>query len=315
MSLTSLIKQPDVAARLQQINRPLSLLLAAPIRAAPQTDHYSLVGTAFDYLLRFEFQRQAPHACTSPWIAEQSTDQIRLQVEMSELYRTDRASSATRTEIKKLKNALKTATLAVRNTRMVVSDFLASKRPNRELKTKVAAGAIRLAKLDGYYRAGVLPEVLNLVDDADVFDLLSLLDITPIKSITGGKPLLLNPNFGRSGAIVGGADADAICGDLLIDFKVTKKSVIDPQHLNQLLGYFFLARHHRHDNAKFPIINRIAIYFARHGHLWVQDTKVWTSQPEFHDCEKWFLSRTKLLQTTRGDLGDKNARNAIPSQK
>ena len=53
-------------------------------------------------------------------------------------------------------------------------------------------------------------------------DLLSMLEIVPFGSLLHKKTVLLNPTFEESSVLVGGADADLIAGDLLIDFKVTK---------------------------------------------------------------------------------------------
>ena len=70
MSLTSLIKNPDVRKKFKdefprqpvpRKNDPIAPLL---------TNHYGLVGTAFDYLLRFYVKRLNPQAKTLPWVAE-----------------------------------------------------------------------------------------------------------------------------------------------------------------------------------------------------------------------------------------------------
>src|SRR3989442_2377888 len=40
------------------------------MRAPPVTNHYPLVGTAFDYFLRFDIQRQYPHVISQTWVAQ-----------------------------------------------------------------------------------------------------------------------------------------------------------------------------------------------------------------------------------------------------
>lgn len=55
------------------------------IKVKPRSKRYSLVGTAFDYLLRFELQRRAPHAISRPWIAKAAAN--RLPVSYTEKWR------------------------------------------------------------------------------------------------------------------------------------------------------------------------------------------------------------------------------------
>ena len=69
MSLTSFIKEPDVAAKFRECfplptNKPVG-----SIKAEPQTKRYMMIGTAFDYLLRFyiEYNHNIPR---NYWVAE-----------------------------------------------------------------------------------------------------------------------------------------------------------------------------------------------------------------------------------------------------
>jgi hypothetical protein len=114
--------------------------------------------------------------------------------------------------------------------------------------------------------------------------------------------LLLNPNFGASSRIVRGADADLIAGDMLVDFKATKKERMDERDLDQLLGYYFLARHERDLDQTFPAINRLGLYFARYGCLWVQDTRVWTDQAQFAETEEWFFAHAVRVRLKRPNI-------------
>ena len=93
--------------------------------------------------------------------------------------------------------------------------------------------------------------------------------------------------------MVGGADADLIAGDLLVDFKATMKREMNGKDLDQLLGYFLLARKQRAVDPSFPEVKRVALYFCRHAYLWVLDVTMWTEHPEFPDIEEWFFNRAK----------------------
>src|SRR6266851_4039234 len=70
MSLTSFIQLPEVVARIKPFRPPPPRKINAPLKVPPRTKNWSLVGTAFDYLLRFEMKRRAPHAQDKPWVAE-----------------------------------------------------------------------------------------------------------------------------------------------------------------------------------------------------------------------------------------------------
>lgn len=94
---------------------------------------------------------------------------------------------------------------------------------------------------------------------------------------------------------MGGADTDLIAGDLLVDFKVTRKGEVAARDLDQLLGYYLLSRNQRRLDPRFPKMERAAIYFCRYGYLWLQDVNVWVTHPEFARIEKWFFGRAKEL--------------------
>jgi hypothetical protein len=93
--------------------------------------------------------------------------------------------------------------------------------------------------------------------------------------------------------LLGGADTDLITGDLLVDFKTTKRSEMQVSDLDQLLGYYLLVRRQRRSNPSFPEVKRLALYFCRHGFLWVQDATTWTDHPQFLEIEEWFFKRAK----------------------
>jgi hypothetical protein len=69
---------PEVRNQLRLVRPKQSRCLNLPLIAPPQTDHYLLVGGAFDYLLRYEIQRLAPDVVQSqPWeISERALDFI-----------------------------------------------------------------------------------------------------------------------------------------------------------------------------------------------------------------------------------------------
>ena len=101
-------------------------------------------------------------------------------------------------------------------------------------------------------------------DPKDVEDLLALLAIVPFHELIHPQIMLLNPSFGETAKPIGGADTDLITGDWLVDFKTTKRSEMQVGDLDQLFGYYLLARQHRRSEPSFPLINTLALYFCRH---------------------------------------------------
>ncbi|PGK52496.1 hypothetical protein CN918_32445 [Priestia megaterium] len=78
------------------------------------------------------------------------------------------------------------------------------------------------------------------------------------------KSFLLNPTFGDYSRKVGGADADYIIGNMLVDIKTTKSDILQPQHIHQLLGYYLLSQY----DTTFPCkIKQIGIFFTRYNKL------------------------------------------------
>lgn len=142
-------------------------------------------------------------------------------------------------------------------------------------------------------RALVLDPSFEVADPEDVEDLLALLAVVPFDALLHDKILLLNPSFGEVSKLVGGADTDLINGDLLVDFKTIKSGAMNARDLDQLLGYFFLARRYRQVNPSFPEIKRLALYFCRHAYLWTIETMRWTDHPQFAEVEKWFFERAE----------------------
>lgn len=128
-------------------------------------------------------------------------------------------------------------------------------------------------------------------------------------TVLDDRTMLLNPMFGEASSLVRGSDADLISGDRLIDVKVTKHGRIKEEYLDQLLGYFLLARHHRCADKTFPEIKRIGIYFCRHGYLWVRDVTTWTEHPEFAAIEKWFFARAQDIRRDHCTAGRRAAKD------
>jgi hypothetical protein len=300
MSLSRFLERPDVIATLKPLRPKTPRTLDVPLKVEPRSNRYLLVGTAFDYLLRFDLQRRAPHAVARPWVAEHSCDIL-----WHEGHRVGDKSVFISGGLDALKDVVdpsdylppeevgRRARAVVAKAKSAVASYLKCKTPTDAQLFELGAHAIRLAKLDQVLREFRLDPRFEEADGEDVEDLLGLLKIVPFDSLSHRKTLLLNPAFAESSLLVGGADADLIAGDLLVDFKVTKTSKMTARNLDQLLGYYLLIRHYRQQHPEFPEIKRVALYFARHGLLWPLDVTVWTEHPGFPAVQEWFFERAR----------------------
>lgn len=285
------------------------------IKVEPQTKNSSIVGVAFDYLLRFELQRRAPHAITREWVAQAAANDPWQYIPPSEISRWSDVETLQEhgwyTPL--AANGLPGDGFAPINrdagiwidpnmvTRRVVDVLNAAQAavdtyvrlatPTTADQRVIAAHAIRLANMDSVYRRMRLEPDFEKVVPEDVQDLVELLAIAPFSDLINDRVLLLNPSFGDASRAVGGADADLIVGGMLVDIKTTKNSAIKREHLNQLLGYFLLARQHRTVNPTFPAINRIGLYYSRYGHLHSFEASSWTDHPAFSETERWFFAK------------------------
>lgn len=70
MSLTSFLKNKDVKSAFERAFKKPQFDLQAELLAPPLTNNYALVGTAFDYLLRFYIKRLNPDVIEHRWISE-----------------------------------------------------------------------------------------------------------------------------------------------------------------------------------------------------------------------------------------------------
>jgi hypothetical protein len=259
-----------------------------------------LLGTAFDYLLRFELQRRAPHAISRRLVAESVPDRIWQKGTYIHLSKDDKGvvslggMHGDPYELEELaKEVAERTRKVVEKAKAAIAAYLKTKEPDRSTQAALAGHAIRLAKLEDFVRSYRFDNSFEDADPEDVEELIDLLAVVPWDDLLHDKVLLLNPTFGESSSLVGGADADLIQGDTLIDFKTIKTAEVKPEYLNQLLGYLLLDRNQRRTDQTFPEIKRLALYFTRHGHVWVQDVTFWTSNPDFPELERWFFDHAK----------------------
>jgi hypothetical protein len=296
VSLTSLVKQPDVRERLAHVRPTVSRKIPVPLLAPPRSNRYSIVGIAFDYLLRFEIERRAKRCTSRGWVAEHAPRVLEdvaggvVTVKVLELGGGPPSETpppggfgrAARRVQKRLDEA-----------REVFLEYIHSESPSGRDQERAAACALVLAKLDLVFRARCYDPEFERADQEDVADVLAMLALAPFEVLAPTAAIHLNPVFGNASHAVGGADADLIVGDLLVDVKTSKQARIQAEDLDQLLGYILLARRARRENRQFPLVHRLGLYYARFAHTVVVDGTDWTNHPSFREIETWFFARAE----------------------
>jgi hypothetical protein len=267
-----------------------------------------LIGTAFDYLLRFELRRRAPHAVVAKWIADAAPDKFwcettglghsvgRSRVSDEQLIILD--ANARFDPHGCARQFRQQAAALLARAHSAEESYVRQQEPSKVNVADLARHALRLAALDPIVRVSMFTVLRDFEpfaepSDQDVQELVGMLDLVPFQELTSPYVMLLNPTFGQAGELVGGADADLVAGDLLVDFKVTTKVRIEPTYLDQIIGYLLLARQRRRLDATAPDIRRLGLYYARQGHLWTASVAELTTGTDFAAFERWFLDRTR----------------------
>lgn len=251
MSLTSYLtdpKHPELKAKFRTEFPFPGFTNKSDLLAPPLTKNYGIIGTAFDYLFRFYFQLHNKDKCiiNDQWVADIGYEGIRFAWE---------------------KNKSNTSKLEQRFTEVKRRHKLFLK--SGELTDEFIADTLFLAKLDLYVRSGLIAPDIFFEDKLDIEDLRNLYTTIDPNIFVIKQQCFLNPHFGEGSAMVGGADADIILDDTLIDVKVTKNLKVEREYFNQIIGYYILSligKINFEHEGKF--IKNVAIYFARHGVLW-----------------------------------------------
>jgi hypothetical protein len=96
------------------------------------------------------------------------------------------------------------------------------------------------------------------------------------------EKIILNPTFGKGSKLVGGADADLIIDNTLVDIKTTKEQKITRPIFNQLIGYYLIYLIGGIDNHENVRIDNLGLYFSRYNTLWTIPVKEIGSDDKFN---------------------------------
>jgi hypothetical protein len=250
-----------------------------------------MVGTAFDYLLRFLIKRQHPSAVTREWVAEDSLYalgcvQSKVKMKDGEVYIEERIDTRRNPAGRKCMEILAEA-------RGLYEQFLRS----GKVTTDLIEAAIRLAQLDNIYRSGYVDPNMGEVHPEDVKDLRRLIRIVDPRLFAVKEYCVLNPTFDEGSSLVGGADADILIDGMLIEVKTTKELKLKREHLNQLIGYLLLSRISRVDGLprryRGRKIRALGIYYSRFGLLYAIPVTDVIDRKRLPALIKWFVREAK----------------------
>jgi len=260
--------------------------LKSELKAPPLTANYGIVGTAFDYLMRFYLQHHNPKTFVQrdTWVADHSFK--KLSVGLSQTKQKEIATGFHRDKVFKTKELLKLITDQYEQTKSNYKKFVS----DGQLSDELVTDTIFLAKLDAYFRAGIIDSNYDYHNPDDIKDIKAIISLVDRQHFTAKNKCYFNPTFGEGSMLVGGADADLIIDNTLIDIKVTKHLKLEREHLNQVLGYYILSLIGGvNDNPQDRPIENIGIYFARHGELWTVPLLQFGDKQKFHDFKDWFI--------------------------
>ena len=278
MSLTSIMKGGFSNVVVANIPIPKSRFKSSKdCISCPKTKNYSLVGTAFDYLLRSELKRLHPNAKEGEFIAESSILLVSEAVYSTGYFQAKNAEIGAK-ELNLMWN---------------IADNFKEKRATF-LKSGILADdfietTIKYAKLDVIFRAGIYDDIEKDVDELDIEDLKSLYNLIPEEFKMPSETILLDPTFGEASRKVEGADVDLIIGHAMIDIKTTKEMKLDGYIWSQIVGYLMLSDHAYEKEGLIPKIEEIGLYFSRYGYLWKIKASYVRENPNYDDLKNKLL--------------------------
>lgn len=220
MSLTILVRQPEIREafdRLAVKERTPASLLRCPLRVPDAGGPQGLAGTAFDYMARAQIVRDLGSRVAKLHVGTAASDRIAEHVEM--VAPSDRVERKWKGHIAAAKAEL---------------DEYAAGRGDIQL---VSRQVQYLALAEMAFRSGrdFDPEFESSAAVED--ELLRLVELFgPAERYSPRKSCFLNPVFVAS-RWVGGADADLLLDDTLIDLKTTKVCRVEVEMLRQMAGY------------------------------------------------------------------------------
>ena len=214
MSLTSILGTLTTRAFLEtRVRVPKGVTLPVTRVPARPGHHPFTTGAAFDYALRMGLAARAGHRLDK-MVAENGVALALRKVDDPQYLK------------------------CIQQVWAQACAFLEEQPPMAELSAAQATACVHLARLDVIYRAGPGPARSALFGDvptAQIYELRELFAIIPWAAFVSQTPVVLNPTFGEGSVAVGGADADVILDDCIVDIKTTKEQELAAAFVQQLV--------------------------------------------------------------------------------
>jgi hypothetical protein len=299
MSLTQFVGLAEVRQELAKHFAMPSLKTPQTIRVEPKTKSYSLIGTAFDYLFRFNLKKLNPSAVTKRWVAETALSFLPQDYDTDGLKKLSKKQGIPVDILKDfsdLKVTRQPGSLRVKvegiinEAKEAYSEYLKSGIMTDEL----IRAAICLAQIDPIYRANYVDPNMGKVDDLVMQEMRELIGIVDNNRFIAKEHCLLNPTFGEASREVGGADADFILDGCIVDIKTTKYATFNREQFNQLIGYYTLHDIGGIDGNRDINITNMGIYFSRFGELVTFPVAPLIGK-EYGSFVKWFRKTMKEI--------------------
>ncbi|NIJ43490.1 hypothetical protein FHS78_003805 [Parvibaculum indicum] len=252
MSLTQVIQRQEVrdAFRANAIKeRTPKAIRSCPLLVPPTTKLYGIVGHAFDYLARIHLRRKLEGSAVTVldygWFAEHEKHRLEWHCVRKQDYKFWVASlSRAKTAAQRYQEG---------------DDNLLQMSQYCQLLANVEILA-RSGRFDPDFRPHV--DISN--------ELIQMIEILDRQEEFCPETLcVLNPRF-EAASLVGGADADLVLDDRLIDFKTASRPIVRLEYQLQLAAYTALQRKAGLEGVppeQQPEFRKVELYFARFGIL------------------------------------------------
>ncbi len=286
MSLTSFLKIPRIRAMFSTSIPKPKIKIESDILTPPLTKNYTIVGIAFDYLLRMFLKRINTNVIESVWIAEQLLTNPFTPILKDVVAEFAEGEPGKVIEYKEteLSKYLKQILLKCKDQ---YSKYLQS----GEITDKLLEDFLLLSQFDPIFRTGHVFDIKHNVDKKDIKDLGNLISLLHSKKnlFISKEHCFLNPTFGEASRMIGGADADVVIDDIIIDIKTTINADFTRDQFNQILGYYLLNSIGGINGINKKVkINRIGIYYSRFGEMLLVPIKNIIEEDKMNNFLKWF---------------------------
>lgn len=252
------------------------LVNVKPIIVAPSTKtekQSGLIGTAYDYLFRFKIEHLNRNKLVikERWVAESTIEMI----SRNENYFTklDAKEISWLNSIPNFPFPGKSTSQICSTIKTILTKFQIAKQryikflQDGKLNDDIIESCIFLALLDLYPRCGILSDEIIRKPIKCIADEIKLIYlITDWNKFKAKEVCFLNPTLGSKKYEVTG-DADLIIDNTIIEIKTSKKFELQRNHLNQVIGYYFLSLVHPKIKRLGFSIKSIGIHMARYDHF------------------------------------------------